>query len=184
MKSLAPLLIALAAACSDAQAGNPPRSSGGSPQLATPAQPTIALAGRVTDAANVLDAAQEASLSQRLEQLEHETRRQMVIVTVPTLGGRAIDAFTRDLGNAWGIGRADYDDGLILLIAPHERQVRIAVGYGLEKVLPDALCKKIIDEKMLPPFREGDLPRGIEAGARALIDRLAALGPASVSTHM
>ena len=96
----------------------------------------------------------------------------MVIVTVSTLGGRDVADFTRDLANSWGIGRKGHNDGVVLLVAPNERKVRIAVGYGLEKALPNALCQKIIDEQMLPRFREGDLPAGIEAGSRALIARL------------
>ena len=96
----------------------------------------------------------------------------MVVATVPTLGGADVATFTKDLANKWGIGRKDYDDGVVLLVAPNERKVRIAVGYGLEKSLTPDLCKQIIDQQMLPRFREGDLAGGIEAGAKALIARL------------
>lgn len=96
----------------------------------------------------------------------------MVVVTVPTLEGQEIAAFTRDLGNAWGIGRIGKDDGVVLLVAPTERKVRIAVGFGLEEQLTDAVCQHIVDAEMLPRFREGDLPAGIAAGADALIERL------------
>lgn len=96
----------------------------------------------------------------------------MVVVTVPTLGGADIATFTRDLANSWGIGRKGHDDGVVILVAPNERKVRIAVGYGLENVLTHDLCKQIIDEQMLPRFRQGDLPGGIESGANAVIARL------------
>lgn len=96
----------------------------------------------------------------------------MVVATVRTLGGQDIATFTRNLANAWGIGRKDYNDGVVLLVAPNERKARIAVGLGLEKALPDALCRQIMDEQMLPRFREGDLSAGIEAGVDALIARL------------
>jgi uncharacterized protein len=103
--------------------------------------------------------------------LEAATGRQFVVVTVPTLGGQDIAVFTRDLGRHWGIGRKGHNDGVILLVAPAERKVRIAVGYGLERILTDALCGEIIAEKILPRFRQGDLPGGIQSGADALVAR-------------
>ena len=172
MKALVSLLITLLVACSGGQA-NQPHQSSDVQKLATPAQPSVTLTGRVTDAADILDDAQEASLSRRLEQLERKTGHQMVVVTVRTLGGRDVAVFTRELGNAWGIGRAEHNDGVILLAAPKERKARIAVGYGLEKTLTNAVCDKIMDDQMLPRFRAGDLPGGIEAGAGALIDLIA-----------
>jgi uncharacterized protein len=70
------------------------------------------------------------------------------------------------------LGRKGYNDGVVLLVAPNEHKVRIAVGYGLEKQLTDEICQQIIAEKMLPRFREGQLAGGIQAGADALIARL------------
>lgn len=131
--------------------------------------PALALAGRVTDAANVLSAQQRVTLSRELEQFEQRTKHQLVIVTVPSLGGQNEADFARDLGNSWGIGRKCYNDGIILLIAPNDRRVRIAVGRGLETTLTHAVSQQIIDKQILPAFRRGDLPRGIEAGTRALI---------------
>ena len=172
MKLIIPLVMTLAVACSDAQTTGQSKTVGDAHQLAMTTRPKVAWNGRVTDAAGIIDAAQEAALSRRLEGLERTTGRQMVIVTVTTLDGREVAAFTRDLGNAWEIGRSEQDDGVVLLVAPNERKVRIAVGLGLERILPDALCQKIIDDQILPRFREGDLQGGIEAGANALIDRL------------
>lgn len=96
----------------------------------------------------------------------------MVVATVPTLRGVDIATFTKDLANSWETGRKGYDDGVVILVAPNERQVRIAVGLGMEKRLTNDLCSKIIKEQMLPRFREGDLPGGIEAGANAVIAKL------------
>jgi uncharacterized protein len=93
----------------------------------------------------------------------------MAVVTVRSLGGRDIADFTRDLANDWGVGRRCFNDGIMLLVAPKERRVRIAVGYGLQKTLTHALSKRIIDEQILPRFRRGDIPGGIEAGTHALI---------------
>ncbi len=134
--------------------------------------PAIPLTGRVTDAANILTPEQELRLSTKLEQLERTTNHQMVVVTAPTLGGADVATFTRNLANSWGIGRKDYDDGVVLLVAPNERQVRIAVGYGLEKTLPNAVCQQVLREHVMPRFQKGDIEGGIDAGATALIERL------------
>ncbi len=163
-------LIALAS-CGQATSVPSNRDSASPPAVAAPSS-TLTLAGRVTDAADILTPAQEAGLAAKLERLERTTRRQMVVVTVPSLGGADIATFTRNMANRWGIGRKGEDDGVVVLVAPSERQVRIAVGYGLEKTLTDAQCKQIIDQQMLPSFRQGDLPRGIAAGVDSLIARL------------
>ena len=163
--------MALALACSNGQAINSNANRDAGPTVTFTA-PAVALTGRVTDAAEILTPEQETTLSTRLEQLERATGRQMVVATVPTLGGADVATFTKDLANKWGIGRKGYDDGVVLLVAPNERKVRIAVGYGLEKSLTPDLCKQIIDQQMLPRLREGDLAGGIEAGAKALIARL------------
>ncbi|MCG7347600.1 TPM domain-containing protein [Sphingomonas sp. ACRSK] len=172
MKQLTLLMLALAAACSDGSAGNSSVEDSRSRQSPASAQPAVVLAGYVTDTARIIDATREEALSKRLYALEQATGHQMVIVTVPSLDGQDIADFTTALANAWGIGRAEHDDGVVLLVAPNERKVRIAVGYGLEKTLPDALCGHIIEEQMLPRFRQGDLATGIEAGATALINQL------------
>ena len=142
------------------------------PAAAAPGPPAIALAGRVTDAAHILTTAQRHRLAAKLEGLERATRHQLVVVTAPSLGGQEASVFTKDLANSWGVGRKGINDGVVLLVAPHERKARIAVGLGLDKELPDAVCQQIMDEKMLPHFKAGDLPGGIEAGVDALIAKL------------
>ena len=91
----------------------------------------VPLAGRVTDTAHILSPQEQATLSGRLAKLEQKTQHQLVVVTVPSLDGRDVANYTRDLANSWGIGRKGYDDGVFLLVAPKERKVQIAVGYGL-----------------------------------------------------
>jgi uncharacterized protein len=162
----ASLVLALALGCSGGQAS----SSQSSSQAVS--GPAVELAGRVTDAAQLLTEEQETGLSAKLEKLERATKHQMVVVTVPTLRGQDIAEFTKNLGNSWGIGRKGHDDGVIMLVAPNERKVRIAVGDGLAKELPDALCKQILDEQVLPRFRMGDFPGGMEAGLDALVAKL------------
>ena len=132
----------------------------------------IALNVRVTDAANILTPDQEADLSAKSENLERKTGHQLVVVTVTSLGGQDVATFTRNLANQWGIGRKDYNDGVVLLVAPNERKARIEVGMGLEKVLPNERCQQVMDTAIIPHFRQGDMAGGIEAGVDSLIDRL------------
>ena len=164
MKALHLLSVLLLVACSEGGAPSPQQP----PTAVAIGQPKIALAGRVTDAAQLLDPVREKQLTERLATLERRTGHQMVVVTAPTLGNEDVADFTRDLGNAWGIGRAGKDDGVILLVAPNERQVRIAVGDGLSQKLPDSLAQQIIDQHILPRFRKGDFAGGIEIGVAAI----------------
>lgn len=136
------------------------------------AQDFPALSGRVVDAANLLDPAREAALTARLEALEQSTGRQLVIATIPDLQGYDIADYGYRLGRAWKIGQEGEDNGILLLVAPNERKVRIEVGYGLEPYVTDALSSTIVQETVLPRFRAGDLPGGIEAGADALLAQL------------
>ncbi|MEJ2459598.1 MAG: TPM domain-containing protein, partial [Novosphingobium sp.] len=128
----------------------------------------LRLQGRVNDDANILDFETKARLSARLRTLEEKTGHQMVVVTVPSLGGEEIASFTRTLANRWGIGRKGYDDGVVILVAPNERKVRIAVGYGLEKALTNAFCAHVIETDMVPRFRTGDFAGGIEGAITSL----------------
>jgi uncharacterized protein len=140
------------------------------PAFAAPEFPK--LTGRVVDAANILPPETEVSIGTKLAQLEASTTRQVVVATVPDLGGMDIADYGYQLGRAWGIGQKDEDNGAVLLVAPNERRVRIEVGYGLEPVLTDALSSIIIQRQILPAFREDDMPRGVEAGVDAIVEQL------------
>ena len=131
------------------------------------------LTGRVVDAADVLPPAVEASLDAKLAGIEQASGHQVVVATVPSLEGVPIEDYGYQLGRAWGIGSKDKDDGVVLLVAPNDRKVRIEVGYGLEPVLTDALSGQIIRERILPAFRDGDLPAGVEAGVDAISEQIA-----------
>ena len=132
------------------------------------------LTGRVVDRADLLTPEQEAELTGRLEALERQSSRQLVIATIPDLQGYPIEDYGYQLGRRWGIGQSQANNGIILLVAPNERKVRIEVGYGLEPIMTDALSGLIINEQILPRFREGDYPAGILAGANAIIEQLQA----------
>ena len=126
------------------------------------------LTGRVVDEADLLTDAQEARLDGDLAAIEQRTSDQFVVVTVPTLGGRPIADYARDLGNGWGLGQAEHDNGVLMLVAPAERMTRIAVGYGLEPILTNARTQVIIDQQMVPRFRERNWYGGIATGVAAI----------------
>jgi uncharacterized protein len=138
------------------------------------AQEFPALTGRVVDAANILPDAEEVSLTQKLAALEQASSRQLVVATVPDLQGYPIEDYGYQLGRKWGIGQKEANNGVILLVAPNDRKVRIEVGYGLEPIVTDALSSVIINRQILPAFKAGDYPGGIRAGADALIEQLGA----------
>ena len=132
------------------------------------------LTGRVVDQADLLNPEQEADLTRRLEALEQASTRQLVVVTVSDLEGYPIEDYGYRLGRHWGIGQSEANNGLILIVAPNERRVRIEVGYGLEPIVTDALSSQIIDNEIVPRFRSNDYAGGIFAGADALIQQLQA----------
>jgi uncharacterized protein len=131
--------------------------------------PLPPLTGRVMDTANLLTSADEAALTARSADLEKATGHQFVIVTLPSLDGRSIEKVGLALANGWGIGRKDADDGVLLIVAPTERKVRIEVGCGLETTLTDGEADTIIQQTILPRFRKAEMPKGIAAGAEAII---------------
>jgi uncharacterized protein len=130
------------------------------------------LTGRVVENADILTPEAEAALTAKLAALETQTQRQLVVATVPDLQGYDISDYGYQLGRAWGLGDAERNDGALLLVAPNDRKVRIEVGYGLEGYLTDALSALIIQNAILPRFRENDYPGGIMAGTDAIIAQL------------
>jgi uncharacterized protein len=137
------------------------------------AEPTFpALTGRIVDEARLLSGQDYADLVQELEALENASTDQVAVVTLKSLQGYPIEDFGYQLGRTWGIGQKGKDNGIILIVAPNERKVRIEVGRGLEPVMTDALSKLIIENAILPEFRRGDYPAGIRAGVRDIKDVL------------
>ncbi len=136
------------------------------------AQTFPALSGRVVDQANLLDPAQEAALTAKLTALETKTQRQMVVATVSDLHGYDIADYGYQLGRKWAIGGKGRNDGLILLVAPNQRKVRVEVGYGLEATITDALSDDIIRNDIVPRFKAGDYPGGIIAGSNRLVTQM------------
>jgi uncharacterized protein len=130
------------------------------------------LTGRVVDQAGLLDAAARASITQQLAELETKTTDQLVLVTLKSLQGTSIEDYGYQLGRHWQIGQKDKNNGVLLIVAPSERKVRIEVGYGLEGTLTDAISKFIIENSILPRFKAGDFPGGIRRGIEDIIQVL------------
>lgn len=155
-----PLLCAalMLAACAPVQ----PRET-----VACDGVPTMALRGRLNDTAAMLEPRGSASVTQALSDYETATGRQLVIATVPTLKGRRVDDYARCLGNHWGIGDAKRDDGVLILLAKDERQMRIATGRGAEPLLTDEEALAIV-KQMTPRFADGQYAAGLLAGIGAI----------------
>ena len=122
------------------------------------------LTGRVVDEYNLLDLETKKQLARISYDEEKRSGNQIVIVTVKSLQGQSVEDYAMNLGNFWGIGQKSKDNGVIILVAPNERKVRIAVGYGLQPPLTDVVAKEIIDTAMVPYFKKGDFKSGILNG--------------------
>lgn len=130
------------------------------------------LTGRVVDRANIISTEVERSLTAKLASLERQTTDQLVVVTLENLSGKPIEDWGRQLGNGWGIGQKNKNNGVLLIVAPNEHKVRIEVGLGLQSRLSNQRSAEIIDRKILPLFRQGRLEAGIVTGVDSVIDVL------------
>jgi uncharacterized protein len=140
------------------------------PVLAAPTFPP--LTGRIVDEANLLGPDDRRALDAELQALEEKSSDQLVIYTARSLQGYEIEDFGYQLGRTWQIGQRGKDNGVVLIVAPKERKVRIEVGRGLEPQLTDAMSRLIIENAILPAFRRGDFVAGIKAGVRDIRDVL------------
>ncbi|WJJ95011.1 TPM domain-containing protein [Neopusillimonas aromaticivorans] len=131
-----------------------------------------ALQTRVTDTTGTLDAATVQSLEARLADLEKRKGAQVAVLMVPTTGDEAIEQYAVRAFEQWQLGRNKVDDGILLLVAKNDRALRIEVGYGLEGAVPDLVAGRIINEQIVPHFRDGDFAGGVVAGVDSLIARV------------
>ncbi|MEE4271010.1 MAG: TPM domain-containing protein [Thermoanaerobaculales bacterium] len=136
---------------------------------------------RVTDLAGMLTSGAVEVLEADLAGLEADTGAQVAVLTVPSLEGEVLEDYSLRVVEAWKLGSEERDDGVLLLIARDDRKIRIEVGYGLEGVLPDARCGRIIDQIMKPSFRQGDFSEGT-LRAVALIGGLIREDPEAASS--
>jgi uncharacterized protein len=125
-------------------------------------------ASRVVDVSGALSPSEREALESRLAGIEARKGAQIAVLLVPTTQPEAIEQYALRVAEAWKPGREKEDDGLVFLVAVGDRAVRLETGYGLEGVLPDALANRILDDLVIPHFREGNYAAGIDAGLTAV----------------
>jgi len=128
--------------------------------------------GFVNDFASVLAPPDGSSLNEELATLDREHGVQVAVVTVRSLDGVPVESYARGMATEWGVGHEGRDNGVLFLIAPNERKVRIEVADGIRGQLTDREAARIIDRVVLPDFRNGDLPEGIVNGTHAIMEEV------------
>ena len=128
--------------------------------------------GPIHDGSDLIPPAEEAAMDARLREFNARTGNAVIVATVPSLGGESVERYSTKLFETWGIGGAERDAGVLLLVAPNERQMRIEVGYGLHPYITDILSGRIIRNDITPHFKAGDMAGGIEAGVDAIVAQL------------
>lgn len=126
----------------------------------------------VIDDADILPPAEETALNTKLEEFEKNNGHQLVVLTVSSLGGYDVGDYGYQAGRHYAIGDKEKDDGALLVVAPNERKVHIAVGYGLEPFLTDAYSSLIINQAITPLFKQNNYPAGINAGIDQIIKQI------------
>lgn len=127
------------------------------------------LTGRVTDNAGILSDGTRRSITALMKAHEDKTTNQIAVLTVSSLEGAGIEEYANTVFNTWKLGQKGKDNGILILVAPKDRRMRIEVGYGLEGTLPDGAAGGIIRDVMTPHFKSGDYNRGIDEGVKAVI---------------
>ena len=135
---------------------------------ALPPRPT----GPVLDQANIIPDAQEVALDARLREYNRATGRAVIVTTVNSLDDLPIEDYAQQLVEAWDIGGAETEEGVLLLVAPTERKLRIAAARGVQERLTDALSGRVIRDTIAPRFKAGDFGGGITEGVNAIIAQL------------
>ncbi len=130
------------------------------------------LTGRIVDQANIIPPSTRSAIETKLKDLEDKSGIQLVVASVNSLGGLDVEIYANGLFRAWKLGEAKKNNGVLFLIAPNERKMRIEVGYGLEGTLTDALSKIIIATAVAPRFKAGDYGAGVERGVEGIIEVL------------
>jgi uncharacterized protein len=130
------------------------------------------LTGRVVDNAEILAPATRDKLTAALKAHEDASTDQIAVLTVPTIGGEAIEQYATRVFDAWKLGQKGKDNGVLVIVVPNDRKMRIEVGYGLEDTLTDVASSRIIRDRMTPRFKEGDYDRGVSDGVDAIIAQL------------
>ncbi len=131
-----------------------------------------ALTERVVDQADLMSGDERVALEQKLADFEQRTGIQVAVLTVQSLEGDTIEAFSMHVAEAWKLGSKEKDNGVLFTVAKDDRKMRIEVGYGLESRLTDAVCGRILDNVVRAKFRAGDFPGGVGAGVDSILGTL------------
>jgi len=138
--------------------------------LAWPVQQVVpALTGRVVDQADILTPATEEAITALLATHEEATSNQVAVLTISSLQGETIEVFSIRVAETWGLGTAENDNGVLLLVAVEDHELRIEVGLGLEGDLTDAAASRIIRNEIVPVFRQGDFDAGVLVGVQSIL---------------
>jgi uncharacterized protein len=127
------------------------------------------LQSAVTDLTQTLSAEEQTVLNQKLSQFSQQAGSQVAVLLLPSTQPEDIAQFGIRLAEAWKVGRAKEDDGVIIIVAKNDRKMRIEVGYGLEGAIPDAIAKRIISEQISPAFKQGQFYQGLNLATDSLI---------------
>lgn len=127
----------------------------------------------VVDFAGMMSEGDAATLDARLLKYEDSTSTQIAVVTIQSLGGSDIFGYAQDLYQAWGIGMAGKDNGVLILVSKEDRKMRIHTGYGAEATITDAFCSEVISDIMTPAFKRDDYYNGINDAVTAIIQKMA-----------
>jgi uncharacterized protein len=130
------------------------------------------LTGRIVDEAGILSSGARGRLTAVLRAHEEATTNQVVVLTVPTIQPESIEEYAHEVFDAWKLGQKGKDNGVLVVVVPGDRKMRIEVGYGLEGVLTDGACSDIIRSVMTPAFKQGNYDKGVENGVAAIVARL------------
>ncbi|MBS0380659.1 MAG: TPM domain-containing protein [Proteobacteria bacterium] len=123
----------------------------------------------MTDTAGVLSMEEHTRLSALLKGYHTETHHQIAILTIPSLNGEPLEQFSLRVANTWGLGYRGVDNGILITLAMQDRKVRIELGRGMEPYISNAQAEAVINETMVPEFRQGDFAGGLEAGLKQLM---------------
>jgi len=138
--------------------------------FAAPSYPP--LTGRIVDQANIIPPSTRSAIETKLKELEDKSGIQLVVASVNSLDGLDVETYANGLFRGWKLGEAKKNNGVLFVVAPHERKMRIEVGYGLEGTLTDALSKIILTSAVAPRFKAGDFGAGVERGVEGIIEVL------------
>ena len=161
------LVIALVAAASVAGAAQPQPTP--KIEVIPKLLPIPRRTGHVTDTVNVLLAGDREHLEKMLAQYERATFHQLAVLTIPTLAGEDVEAFSRRVSSAWKLGQQGLDNGILITMAMKERAVRIELGAGMKRFISNEEAKAVIDKKMIPAFSKGEFAAGLQAGLEELM---------------